>query len=149
MRARLPRVRGETTCLAMNGHSHLILYVADQARSRAFYSAVLGSPPRLDVPGMTEFELPGGAVLGLMPDCAIERLLGPVLPKPSTARGVPRAELCLLVDDPAAFHARALAVGAAELSPLSRRSWGHAAAYSLDPDAHVLVFAVEAAARKD
>lgn len=149
MRAPLPRVRGETARNAMNGHSHLILYVADQARSRAFYGAVLGAAARLDVPGMTEFELPGGAVLGLMPESAIERLLGRALPRPSLARGVPRAELYLLVDDPAAFHARALAAGATELSPLGRRSWGHAAAYALDPDAHVLAFAVEAADRED
>jgi catechol 2,3-dioxygenase-like lactoylglutathione lyase family enzyme len=123
--------------------SHFILYVADQQRSTAFYSAVLAIAPRLDVEGMTEFALPGGAVLGLMPEAGIEHLLGPALPKPSTARGVPRAELYLLVPEPAAYHARALAAGARELSALSLRSWGHAAAYSLDPDGHVLAFAVD------
>lgn len=125
----------------MGGAAHLILYVADASRSRAFYSTVLAMSPRLDVPGMVEFDLPGGAVLGLMPEAAIERLLGPALPKPSSARGVPRAELYLVVADPAACHARALAAGATELSPLRPRSWGHVAAYSLDPDGHVLAFA--------
>jgi len=128
------------------GMSHFILYVADQMRSSAFYSAVLGIAPRLDVPGMTEFTLPGGAVLGLMPDVAIERLLGPALPKPSSARGMPRAELYLLVPEPAAHHARALAAGAVELSPLAARSWGHEAAYALDPDGHVLAFASDGVA---
>ncbi len=31
----------------------LILYVADQGRSRAFYQAILGIAPSLDVTGMT------------------------------------------------------------------------------------------------
>jgi catechol 2,3-dioxygenase-like lactoylglutathione lyase family enzyme len=130
----------------MSGTSHFILYVADQSRATAFYMAVLAAAPRLDVPGMTEFDLPGGAVLGLMPEAAIEHLLAPRLPSPSAARGVPRAELYLVGPDAANCHARALAAGAAELSPLSLRPWGHRAAYSLDPDGHVLAFATEAAA---
>ncbi len=121
--------------------SHFILYVADQSASSAFYRAALGYAPRLDVPGMTEFDLPGGAVLGLMPESGIVRLLGPALPDPSSARGVPRAELYLLVDEPDQWHQRALAAGARELAALAVRDWGHLAAYSLDPDGHVLAFA--------
>lgn len=124
--------------------THFILYVADQPASRRFYEQVLAQAPRLDVPGMTEFELPGGAVLGLMPDAGIKALLGAALPDPAAGRGVPRAELYLLVDDPAAAHARALAAGARELSPLLPRNWGHVAAYSFDPDGHVLAFASSA-----
>lgn len=120
--------------------ARFILYVADQARSAAFYRAVLERPPCLDVPGMTEFELGGGARLGLMPIAGIRRLL-PLLPDPDAARQAPRAELYLEVADPAAHHARALAEGARELSPLARRDWGHDAAYGLDPDGHVLAFA--------
>ncbi len=119
--------------------AHFILYVADQARSSAFYSAVLAQAPRLDVPGMTEFELAGGAVLGLMPEAGIKRLLGPRLPDPAGAK--PRAEVYLVVDEPGEYHSRALKAGAKELSPLKRRGWGHEAAYSLDPDGHVLAFA--------
>ena len=124
-----------------DGASHFILYVADQARSTAFYRAVLACPPRLDVPGMTEFDLPCGAVLGLMPQAGIRKLLGSALPDPAGAAGIPRAELYLLVAQPHACHQRALAVGATELSPLLPRDWGHSAAYSLDPDGHVLAFA--------
>jgi catechol 2,3-dioxygenase-like lactoylglutathione lyase family enzyme len=127
--------------IPMAQESYFILYVADQGRSRAFYSTVLERPPRLDVPGMTEFSLPGGGVLGLMPVAGIRKLLGPALPDPSAAQGIPRAELYLLADEPGAFHARALSAGAQELSPLLLRSWGHQAAYSLDPDGHVLAFA--------
>lgn len=121
--------------------THFILYVADQAVSTAFYADVLAMKPRLNVPGMTEFDLPGGAVLGLMPESGIRRLLGASLPDPAEARGTPRAELYLLVDDPASYHDRALAAGARELSPLLQRDWGHRAAYSLDVDGHVLAFA--------
>lgn len=120
-----------------------IFYVKDQKRAAAFYRAVLAAEPRLDVPGMTEFDLGGGAVLGLMPEAGIRRLLGPSLPDPGGAAGIPRAELYLVVEDAASFHDRALEAGARELSPLLPRDWGHRAAYSLDPDGHVLAFAEE------
>ena len=106
-----------------------------------FYAHVLQLVPSLDVPGMTEFVLPGGTVLGLAPEKEIERLFGSNMPSPSAARGVPRAELYLIVSDPESFHARAIASGAKEVSPLLPRYWGHLAAYSLDPDGHVLAFA--------
>lgn len=125
----------------MSTESCLILYVADQVQSTRFYSTVLGVEPRLHVPGMTEFPLPGGGILGLMPEAGIRSLLGTVLPDPATARGIPRCELYLLVGEPAAWHSRALAAGAVELSPLQDRSWGHSAAYALDRDGHVLAFA--------
>lgn len=127
----------------MSLRAHLILYVRDQAVSARFYRAVLAQAPSLDAPGMTEFDLGGHAVLGLMPEAGIRRLLGGTLPDPASARGVPRAELYLVVDDPGVCHARALAAGARELSPLQARGWGHTAAYSLDPDGHVLAFARE------
>ena len=121
--------------------AHFILYVADQNRSARFYERVLGQKPRLDVPGMTEFELSADGVLGLMPAAGIKRLLGERLPDPDGAKGVPRAELYLLVVDPGAAHRRALENGAREMSPLLPRGWGHEAAYSLDLDGHVLAFA--------
>jgi catechol 2,3-dioxygenase-like lactoylglutathione lyase family enzyme len=119
---------------------NFILYVKDQERSRRFYAAALGAQPELDVPGMTEFRLGEGCVLGLMPEKGIKRLL-PAMPDPGAAQGAPRAELYLRVADPEVFHARALAAGAGELSPLAPRDWGDKAAYSLDPDGHVLAFA--------
>lgn len=120
--------------------AHLILYVSDQARATVFYRQALDQAPRLDVPGMTEFELGPGAVLGLMPETGIRQLLGPKLPDPSASQ-TPRAELYLRVEDPEAAHARALAAGARELSPVRPRNWGDRAGYVLDPDQHVLAFA--------
>lgn len=121
--------------------SHFIFYVQDQAASTAFYTRVLAQQPTLFVPGMTEFHLGEQAVLGLMPVAGVRRLLGAAIPDPAVAAGIPRAELYLLTPDPDASHRRALAAGAEELSPMAPRDWGHRAAYSLDPDGHVLAFA--------
>jgi predicted enzyme related to lactoylglutathione lyase len=125
----------------MSPASHFILYVKDQQRSCEFYSAVLGIEPRLHVPGMTEYILPGGGVLGLMPETGIRKLLGPILPDPSSAQGTPRSELYLVLADAKNYHSRSIAAGAKELSPMLLRDWGHIAGYSLDPDFHVLAFA--------
>lgn len=118
-----------------------ILYVSDQESSTRFYSRVLGKSPEVFVPGMTEFTLCDGSTLGLMPSRGIKSLLKENLPDPELAHGIPRAELYLTVDDAASYHRRALDAGAKELSALSRRPWGDVAAYSLDPDGHVLAFA--------
>lgn len=125
----------------MAGPAHFILYVADQQEATSFWSRVLARPPSLEEPGMTEFAFTGGAVLGLMPEHGVRKLLGDAVPDPARARGIPRAELYLVVDDPGEHHARALAAGARELSPLTPRDWGDRTAYSLDPDGHVVAFA--------
>ena len=38
---------------------------------------------------------------------------------------------------------QSLHAGAIEISPMADRDWGHRAAYSLDPDGHLLAFAEE------
>ncbi|MFH2002641.1 MAG: VOC family protein [Planctomycetota bacterium] len=121
-----------------------ILYVADQERSRTFYSFVLDMEPVLHVPGMTEFALLDGSTLGLMPEKGIKRLLGDRLPDPEAGAGIPRAELYLIVDQAQAWHDRALKAGGRELNALAPRDWGDRAAYSLDLDGHVLAFAERA-----
>ena len=125
----------------MQMKAHFILYVEDQKRSMKFYRAVLGAEPILDVPGMTEFRLSDDAVLGLMPEQGIKRLLGDSLPDPAPARGIPRSEIYLVVDDARVYHDCAKENGAAELSSVQKRDWGHQVGYVLDPDGHVLAFA--------
>lgn len=122
------------------GQTLFVLYVRDQGDAARFYERVLGTPPVLDVPGMTQFALPG-CLLGLMPNDGIRRILGERLPDPAAGAGIPRAEVYVIVDDPGAHHARSLVAGAMEISPLAPRDWGDDAAYSLDPDGHVLAFA--------
>jgi len=121
-------------------HFELILYVANQQRSRDFYHVMLGLEPSLDVPGMTEFEI-GETKLGLMPSRGIKKLLGDAINDPELANGIPRCELYLNVDDPQAYLQRALDAGATELSPLLLRDWGEEAAYVSDFDSHVIAFA--------
>ena len=123
--------------------TQFILYVKDQARSTAFYVHVLACQPSLNVPGMTEFNLAENSILGLMPETGIKRLLGDRLPDPVLGAGIPRSEIYLLVEQPLAYHQRAIEAGAVELSGLELHDWGHRAAYSLDPDGHVLAFAEE------
>ena len=118
-----------------------IFYVADQASTKNFYEKVLALKPTLDVPGMTEFSLPDGSKIGFMPNAGIKQLLGEKLPDPAQAAGIPRAEIYLLVDDPVAYHQRALESGAREIQPFQSMDWGDTVAYSLDPDGHVLAFA--------
>ncbi len=121
--------------------AHFILFVEDQVRSTEFYTLVLAAEPRLNVPGMTEFDLGSDAVLGLMPIAGAGRLIGAQHFAGADKGFTPRAELYLIVDSPADHHKRALAAGAREISELSDRDWGHRAAYCFDPDGHVLAFA--------
>lgn len=121
--------------------THFILYVSDQSKSSAFYRNVLAQEPTLDVDGMTEFTLNEGGVLGLMPEAGVKRLLGEIIKDPKEGRGVPRAELYLLVDEPQSYYERALANGAKALSPLEKRTWGDLVSYCEDPDGHILAFA--------
>ena len=113
-----------------------ILYVSDQQASRDFYAAVLGREPVLDVPGMTEFSLPDGSSLGLMPEAGIRKLLG----EAAFGSGL-RAEVYLGVDDPREYLRRAVAAGARQLSECTNRDWGDLAGYCLDADGYVLGFA--------
>lgn len=120
---------------------HVIFYVEDQDRSTSFYKNVLTIEPRLNVPGMTEFELFNGTVLGLMPGSGIKKLLGQKIKDPNKINGIPPAELYLLVDEPQKYFERALQHGAKGLSRLQLRDWGDEAAYCSDPDGYVLAFA--------
>lgn len=125
---------------------HLVFYVRDQQASEAFYRALLGCEPVLSVPGMSEFELGDGCVLGLMPERGIARLLGSALRDPAEANGIPRAELYLVAPQARELQRRAIAAGARELSPFAARDWGHEVAYVADPDGHVLAFALRPSA---
>ncbi len=118
-----------------------ILYVSDQERSRQFYEAVLERTPILHVPGMTEFKITEGVVLGLMPEGGIAKIVSPPLPLPAQGNGIPRCELYLIVADPVESLKRALTVGATLVSNSSSRDWGDEVAYCSDPDGHVIAFA--------
>ena len=121
--------------------SEFILYVADQTRSTAFYTTLLGNAPTLDVPGMTEFSLSDGCKLGLMPESGIARIISGPLRHPSEGNGIPRCELYLLVDDLDGAVQRAMNAGARLVDQAADRDWGHRVAYYADPDGHVIALA--------
>jgi uncharacterized protein len=118
---------------------YFILYVQNQQASRDFFAGVLGLPPTLDVPGMTEFTLAPHTVIGLMPERGIAALLG--LEAAEGFQRSLRGEIYLVVPQPEDYHRRALAGGARELSALAPRDWGDQVAYSLEPNGYVLAFA--------
>lgn len=118
-----------------------ILYVADQKRSRDFYSNILRMQPQLDVPGMTEFTLNENLKLGLMPETGIAKILEAKTPHPSSGSGIPRCELYLYVDDVEAEFINAIKGGAVVISPIEERNWGEVVGYLTDPDGHIIAFA--------
>jgi uncharacterized glyoxalase superfamily protein PhnB len=120
-----------------------ILYVSSQEKSREFYTSVLGTLPVLDVPGMTEFNLSEQAVLGLMPESGIVRILGETVPDPKKGNGIPRCELYIYVDDPSLYYERAIHAGAIKISSAQQRNWGDIVAYCADPDGHIIAFALK------
>jgi uncharacterized glyoxalase superfamily protein PhnB len=125
----------------MNDSSPIfILYVDSQEKSRNFYKMVLQKDPRLDVPGMTEFQLTTHSVLGLMPENGIAKILGENTPHPSKGNGIPRSEIYLYVDDPKSYFERALKAGGKSISKFEARNWGDTVAYCADPDGHILAF---------
>jgi len=125
----------------MSPHYHIILYVANQQRSRDFYAHVLAQNPTLDVAGMTEFALNNTLTLGLMPENGIVKILGDATPHPAKGSGIPRCELYIITDTPEEMYNRALQAGGTLVSAIELRSWGDRAGYIADPDGHIIAFA--------
>lgn len=119
----------------------IILYVADQKKSRIFYSAILQKQPSLDVPGMCEFILADNLKLGLMPENGIAKILSDKTPHPNTGNGIPRCELYLMTDNIEEKYAISIAAGAKEVSKIQDRDWGDSVGYVTDPDGHIIAFA--------
>lgn len=121
--------------------TEFILYVSNQEKSKLFYEKLLGIPPTLHVPGMTEFTLAENCKLGLMPENGIAKILETKTPHPSSGNGIPRCELYLKVKEAAEFLKRGLDLGAKEISPFSQRDWGDKVGYISDLDGHIIAFA--------
>ncbi|MBX9596840.1 MAG: drug:proton antiporter, partial [Roseomonas sp.] len=105
-----------------------ILYVADTARSAAFYAAALGREPVEASPGFAMIPAGPGLMLGLW------RREG-VVP---VAQGTGGGELCLTLDSAAAVtacHAEWVARGVAMALPPSMLDFGFGFV-ALDPDGH-------------
>ncbi|MCC6753140.1 MAG: lactoylglutathione lyase [Saprospiraceae bacterium] len=118
-----------------------ILYVENRQLSSEFYSKLMERTPELDVPGMTEFRLSEGVVLGLMPNSGIARILAPVCPHPVAGTGIPRCELYFRVQDADRATGFAVSCGAALVQGAQDRDWGDRVGYVADPDGHIIALA--------
>jgi predicted enzyme related to lactoylglutathione lyase len=121
-------------------HYEIILYVADQQKSKDFYSVILNKIPSLNVPGMTEFTLTESLKLGLMPENGIAKILSGKMPHPSTGNGVPRCELYIVLDNLEEIYEQAIKAGAKVISPIQDRDWGDSVGYLADFDGHIIAF---------
>ncbi len=119
----------------------IILYVADQQKSKNFYAAILGKQATLDVAGMTEFILRDGLKLGLMPENGIAKILQDKTPHPNSGNGIPRCELYILLENIEEVFNKAIQAGATEISPIQDRDWGDSVGYLADFDGHIIAFA--------
>jgi predicted lactoylglutathione lyase len=122
-------------------HYEIILYVADQQKSKDFYSSLLKKIPSLDVPGMTEFILTNELKLGLMPENSIAKILLDKTPHPNTGNGIPRCELYIVLDNLQETYELALKAGAKEISTIQDRDWGDYVGYLSDLDGHIIALA--------
>ena len=121
--------------------TEIILYVADQNRSREFYSKILNLQLVLNVLGMTEFKLNNNLKLGLMPESGIAKILGDKTPHPASGNGIPRCELYLHTDNIEESFNTAILNGANEISKIQDRDWGDSVGYVADFDGHIIAFA--------
>ncbi|MEJ8756425.1 VOC family protein [Pontibacter sp. H259] len=124
----------------MKTQFEIILYVADQEKSKVFYSQLFGSPS-LDVPGMTEFEVGDNVKLGLMPEEGIAKIIADKAPHPKIGNGIPRCELYIKTENALNLYNIALSAGATLISAFSDRDWGDKVGYVMDADGHIIAFA--------
>jgi len=118
-----------------------IIYVENQEKSKMFYEFLFNKKPILDEPGMCEFELPDGSILGIMPNNSIEKLFGEKFKEKNINKTLPQTEFYFIVENAEELHARAVQLGATEIRAFEKMDWGDKVAYSINHDGHILAFA--------
>lgn len=118
-----------------------IIYVKDQDKSKDFYKKVFQQEPVLDIEGISEFTLADNVSFGIMPESGIMRILDDKIPNPAMARGIPRNELYLYVNDIDDYIKRVFDAGGKIISGPKLRNWGKVVAYCMDIDGNILAFA--------
>lgn len=115
--------------------SFVTLCVLDLARARAFYVDTLGLEPAKEQADLIQFRL-GSVMLALYPRTAMgaEACIDPV---GSGFGGITLAHNLRTREEIPALLARAVAGGARELCPPTKRAWGGISAYFADPDGFV------------
>jgi predicted enzyme related to lactoylglutathione lyase len=118
----------------------VILAVEDLTGAVRFYRDAFGWATSVEVPVYVEFEVPGGAALGLYEREAFGRNTTEV-PSRTPRGALAPVELYLLVDDLAASVDRLRAAGGRLLSGPQPRDWGDEVAYFADPAGNVVAIA--------
>lgn len=130
----------ETPVMSEN-YYEIILFVADQQKSKNFYSLIFQKQPDLDVSGMTEFNLADNLKLGLMPESGKAKMFADKMPLPSSGNGIPRCELYIHTGNVEELFNLAIKAGAKEISKIQDRDWGDTVGYVADLDGHIIAFA--------
>jgi len=114
---------------------YTILYVADAARSVAFYSRAFGLKPRLvHESGYAELDT-GDTVLAFLSRGTLAAM-GKTVSAP--APDAPVFEIALEVDDVATAYDAAVAAGARAVSPPKDMPWGQTISYVADDDGFLI-----------
>jgi lactoylglutathione lyase len=116
---------------------YVILYVADLARSIAFYRDVVGLPFKFQESGYAQFDTKG-TTFALFDRTGLPGLLGR-----DAGSGGLQSEVAFLSADVEAEAERLKTLGVEVLSGPVDRPWGQRTLHVLDPDGHVVEFAQE------
>lgn len=128
--SKAPELDTETTRPGLRAE----LFVRDVARTAAFYRDVLGFEILRDAPGGYTSIGREGAVLGLVAIAQVPDA-HPARPRPGQPSGL-GVELVVVVADVSALHARAVASGHGQVSPLVTQPWGLTDFRIVDPDGY-------------
>ena len=118
-----------------------IIYVDNLEKSKLFYELLFSIKPIIDEPGMSEFELPDGSIIGIMPNSSLEKFFGKEFEQQKNRKALPQTEFYFLVEDALSLHNRAIQLGATEIREFSEMDWGDKVAYSINHDGHIFGFA--------
>ena len=116
------------------------LLVEDLARSRAFYTDVMGLCVGFESPIYVQLESPSGVSVGLFPRTAMAEAIGARRGEGAASSGdADRGVLVFRVADVDVAAAVLVERGAVQVGPpTDRREWGLRTAHFRDPDGHLI-----------
>ena len=121
---------------------YTILYVSDVGASLDFYERALGQRRRFVHESGQYAELDTGPTTLALAAHELAAANVPGLYRPERRTGAqPTFEVCFVTDDVQGAFDRAVAEGAAEVTPLQTKPWGQDVAYVRDPDGNLVEIA--------